>query len=47
MSVCVCVFLYLLHTEYQNPHSTSKVRTVSRGEDNLAGFKVELELGLG
>lgn len=25
---CVCVFLYKLHTEYQNPHSPIKVRTI-------------------
>lgn len=26
-AVCVCVPLYVLHTEYHNPHPTSKVRT--------------------
>lgn len=34
--VCVCVFLYSLHTEYQNLHSTSKVRTFWGHEDILA-----------
>lgn len=24
----MCVFLYLLHTEYQNTHTTSKVQTL-------------------
>lgn len=33
-----CVFcLYLPHTEYQTPHSTSKVRTLMGHEDILAG----------
>lgn len=32
----VCVFLYLLYTEYQNTHLTSKVRTILRNEDILA-----------
>lgn len=27
MYVCVCVFLYFLHTKYQNLHSTTGVRT--------------------
>lgn len=26
--VCMCVFLYVLHIEYQNIYSTSKVRIV-------------------
>lgn len=31
--VCACVFLYLLPTEYQNIHFTSKVRTCLKSED--------------
>lgn len=29
----MCVFFYLLPTEYQTHHSTSEVRTFLRGED--------------
>lgn len=35
--MCVCVFLYMLHTDYQNLHSTSKGRTFLRSEDILTG----------
>lgn len=35
--MCMCVFMYLLLTEYQNPHSTSKVSTFMGKKDNLAG----------
>lgn len=35
--LCVCVFLYLLHTEYQNTHSTGKVRTLWGNKDILVG----------
>lgn len=34
---CVCVFSYLLPTEYQNLHSTSKVRQFLETMDLLAG----------
>lgn len=32
--VCVCLFLYLIHSEYQNLHCTTKVRTLLGSEDN-------------
>lgn len=35
----VFVFLYLLHTEYQNPHSTSEVRTFLHSLAVLHHFK--------
>lgn len=41
MCVCVSVFLPMLHTEYQNLHYSSKVRTfleVSNGPYNLKGL---------
>lgn len=33
VSMCVCVFFNLRHVEFQNIHSTSKVRTFSECED--------------
>lgn len=35
--LCVFLYLYLLHTEYQNSHSVSKVRMFFGSEDFLAG----------
>lgn len=35
--MCACVFVYLLHTEYQNTHSTSKVSTFLGNKDNMTG----------
>lgn len=32
-----CVFLYILHIDYQNTHSTSNVLTFLGGVDILAG----------
>lgn len=34
---CECVFLYLLHTQYQYSHSTSKLRTFLKSEHILTG----------
>lgn len=53
--VCVCESFYLLHIDYQNTHSTSKVRTCLGSEEALAdphNFKglfkgLDLVLGLG
>ena len=55
--VCVCLCVHLLHPEFQNIHSTSKVRTFVGSENVLAGthnlkglFKGQglvLRLGLG
>lgn len=43
-----CVFSYLLQTEYQNPHSTVKVRTLSEAIlVNPPNFKGLLEGKLG
>ena len=39
-------FLYLVHTEYQNTHSTSKVRTFLGSGDIVAGSHT-LQAGLG
>lgn len=45
-AVCLCLFLHLLYTEYQNLHSTTKVRTFLGREYILAGpdnFKEQFE----
>ena len=36
-SVCVCVYIRLLHTEYQNTNWTNKVKTILKSEDVFAG----------
>lgn len=35
--VCVCMFLYLLHSEDQSIHFTSKARTRLLSEDIVSG----------
>lgn len=45
VSASVCVFLYLLHTEYQNSHSTRKVRRLLGSEDIWLVLFLGLRLG--
>lgn len=45
-SVCVCVYLYLLHTDYQNSHSPAKVRIFMLSEDLFRSLQLQgLRLG--
>lgn len=44
MDVSICVSLYLLHSEYQHTHSSSRVRAfLAEGK----GAVLRLDLGLG
>lgn len=36
--VCVCVFLYVLHIDYQSVHSTGKLRPFLGSEELMAGL---------
>lgn len=44
--VSLCVFLYLLHTDYQNTHSTCKMRTFLGNEYPSQGITLRLRLKL-
>lgn len=45
LCMCLCVFLYFLHTEDQNPDSTSKVRTFGGNENRLMDMVLRFGLG--